>query len=147
MAWIGDDADELVSALGRGLADVDRVSAALLFGSHARGKARPDSDIDVAVLLDPPPGEGEGYPVAREVMLALSRVVAGERLDLVLLHRAPPSLAFRILRDGRVVYCSDPVALHRFRVRIYDLHADFAPVDALFQRSVRRRALAAVKHG
>ena len=33
----------------------DRIERVVLFGSRARGDARPDSDYDVAVFLTPPP--------------------------------------------------------------------------------------------
>lgn len=41
----------MVESLSRCLAEVPWVEFAYLFGSHAQGRARPDSDIDVAVKV------------------------------------------------------------------------------------------------
>ena len=42
----------LRDGLARGLRAEPTVRLAYLFGSRARGAARPDSDVDVAVLVD-----------------------------------------------------------------------------------------------
>ena len=42
--------DPIVEALRKALRGRKDVRLALLFGSRARGRARPDSDADVAVL-------------------------------------------------------------------------------------------------
>ena len=44
--------DELVADLAERLKPEADVAVAYLFGSRARGTARPNSDVDVAVLLD-----------------------------------------------------------------------------------------------
>ncbi|MEK6607373.1 MAG: nucleotidyltransferase domain-containing protein [Myxococcota bacterium] len=63
------DARRFVEALDRHLGD--RLRAAVLFGSHARGEARADSDIDLLILLrDAPPFFDRCFlavDVAREV--------------------------------------------------------------------------------
>lgn len=45
------DASELIERLRRAAEPLPELSAAILFGSRAVGRARPESDIDVAVLL------------------------------------------------------------------------------------------------
>lgn len=75
---------------------------AILFGSRARGTARPDSDVDVAIS---PAGE---LSLSDEHALAdaLERA-AGVPVDLVVLDRASPALRWRVARDG-IVLCSSP---------------------------------------
>src|SRR5690606_3426590 len=51
--------NELVRALARALMPLTEVKAAYLFGSHANDRARPDSDIDVAVLFGAAPAPDE----------------------------------------------------------------------------------------
>lgn len=44
--------DELRAIVVRWAGVVPKVRAVLLFGSHARGEAKPESDVDLAVELD-----------------------------------------------------------------------------------------------
>ncbi len=138
--------DEMSAALRAALDPISEVAAGLLFGSWATGRNRPDSDVDLAVLLDPPPSDADRYEQTRRLLIALGGHVAVERLDLVLLCDAPPALAFQVLKDGKVILCRDPVVLHRFRVDTYRRHADYEPVQRLFRRATRARALGESAH-
>jgi uncharacterized protein len=72
-------------------------SFALVFGSRARGDARPDSDLDVAAWWagDPPRPWDVDLP---------------EGVDLVVLPGAPLELAGRIALEGTVLFDDDPPA-------------------------------------
>jgi len=95
-----------VDALRLALAGRADVRVAVLFGSQARGSARPDSDVDVAV-------DAPGVDV-----LALSASLAGalgREVDVVLLEEAPISLVEHVVRDGIVVHEGYPGAGARWR--------------------------------
>jgi len=70
---------------------------ALLHGSRVNGRARPDSDIDVAAWWD------GAAPASFEVDLPAD-------VDLVVLNGAPLELAGRIAVDGQLLYDDDPPA-------------------------------------
>ena len=142
------DRDRLVSAIGRALAPASEVQAALLFGSRATGRARPDSDIDVAVLLEPATAATEDpRSLLRRLLEALATELSADRTDLVILNDAPPALAFQVLKYGVPAFEREPLALHRFRVRTYGKHADYAPVESFFREVTRRRVLGGTRHG
>jgi uncharacterized protein len=77
--------------------------AIYVYGSHARGHARPDSDLDVAVLLPPdqPPFD---------LLDTVSRISAkvGRSVDLVDLRRASDVLRREVLEHGVAAYQADP---------------------------------------
>lgn len=81
-----------------------RIAAAWLFGSQARGTARQDSDVDVAVLYsDPPAWSSPGGPFDLEGDLErLTRRV----VQVVVMNTAPVDLVHRVLRDG--ILLSEP---------------------------------------
>lgn len=135
------DTNRLVDAIGRAAATLPEVQGAFLFGSHATGRARADSDIDVAVLLEDALAPSDAHQRLRRVIGALAAEIAADRLDVVIPNGAPPALAFQVLKHGRLAYERDPTAVHRFRVRTYSLHADFEPVEKFFRAVTRRRVL------
>lgn len=80
-----------------------KVSSAWLFGSHAHGRARHDSDVDIAILTF--------SPLSSEELLRLSADLSWElredRVDLVELNQASPILAFEAI-SGKNILCKDP---------------------------------------
>jgi predicted nucleotidyltransferase len=134
------DRDRAAQAIGRALAPLPEVKAALLFGSRASGRARHNSDVDVAVLLDPSLPPEEPRLRFRRLFEALGTELASDRVDLVILNEAPPALAFQVLKHGVVALERDRKDLLRFRVRTYALHADYEPVERFFREVTKRRA-------
>jgi predicted nucleotidyltransferase len=87
----------LLSALRAALRTEQGVRLAVLFGSHARGSARPDSDVDLLVVLADNTRLADlearlGEATQRRVSLSL--------LDDVERH---PTILSEALRDGRVI--------------------------------------------
>jgi len=119
--------DDVEASLARALGDVrPDVLAAYLFGSRARGTARADSDVDVALLVDgapPPTLEGIGMDVQADLERDLRLPV-----DLVVLNRAPVDLVHRVLRDGHVVLERDRAARIRFEVDARNRYFDMQPI-------------------
>lgn len=123
------------AAVARVLDADPRIAYGLVFGSTARGDARPGSDLDVAIGLAP--------HVALDP-LAIGRLVSdleqasGRTVDLVLLDEAPPALAYRAFRDGGVVFVRDRSAMVERRVRAVLDYLDYRPFEAAFVRGVLR---------
>ena len=77
-----------------GKAEEEGIAAAYLFGSVARGTARPESDVDVGILYseDPPHTlEGTRLPARRRTWKSSSALP----VQLVVLNRAPVDLIYQ----------------------------------------------------
>lgn len=113
-----------------------RVPYAIVFGSWARGTQHGGSDLDVAIGGDP-----SGWN-ALELGQLIGRLeaAAARPVDLVLLDEAPPGLAFRIFRDGKVLVQRDAAALAARKARAALDYFDWQPVEALFHRPRPRSA-------
>lgn len=86
------------------VAEIPGIETLVLFGSRATGRARPDSDLDIAVL----PTEAVDSPKARHrlqiaVIVALAHLAPDDRVDVVLVDEAPVVLRQRIMEHGRVL--------------------------------------------
>ena len=121
--------DEMRAALG---AAPREVLAAYLYGSRARGTARPDSDVDVAILLTAPPAPTlQG--VARDLEGSLERALRLP-VQVVVLNTASPDLAHRVLRDGAILLDRDRPARLRFEVQSRNEYFDMEPIRRLYRR-------------
>jgi predicted nucleotidyltransferase len=102
------------------------VIAAYLFGSRVAGKARPDSDVDTAVLLSEEDG-GARFERRLRLMSEVSDV-CGREADVVVLNDAPPLLQDQVLRHGRLVFERDQQARVEFEVWAGKVYADLKPM-------------------
>lgn len=92
-----------------------------LFGSQARGAGRPDSDVDLAVLVRRPLPPEAVFEAAQDLALALRRDV-----DLVDLSRAPGVLRAQVVAGGRCLHAADPAAVAAFEMYALSDHARLA---------------------
>lgn len=112
------------------------VAAIYVFGSVARGSARPDSDLDLALLMREAPAatlESRLFDYQDELTRRAGRVV-----QLTILNDAPADLWHRVLRDGRVLLDRDRSLRIRSEVRARNLYFDLLP----HLQRYRARALA-----
>lgn len=97
------------------------IRLALLFGSRARGGARADSDVDLAVLADAPLAGERRAAIVEAVALA-----TGCAVDLVDLYPAPEPVLGEALKGIRLV---GDAAVHAGLVTRHVMNAaDFLPL-------------------
>ena len=109
----------------------------VLFGSAARGQARPDSDCDIAVA---------GCPRDRiwDLSVALQETIrSGAQLDLVRLEPADPLLRYEILRDAVLLY-GDADLFCEVRAFAFRDFQDSASLFAL-EKTLLRKKLARIE--
>lgn len=115
-----------------------RVVLAYLFGSCARGEAKPSSDVDIAVLLA---GHGEElYANYRELILGIRDALGTERFDLLLLNDAAPTMRFAVITTGRLLYAQSDQELNAFEADTIRTYQDTAHLRAVQNDYLRRRA-------
>lgn len=115
------------------------VAAAYLFGSHARAKAQPSSDIDIAVLLDSG-GDGSHSNIRDELLLELSRLTRKE-VDVVILNRANLTLLQQVFSKGICLIVNDKKQLAVFMMVAFSEIADFAYYRSAMERRFVREIL------
>ncbi len=107
--------------------------AAWLYGSVARGTARHDSDVDLALLYRSPLGPELDTPASRlEVSLEEE---LGREVQVLVANSAPPDLLHRVLRDGVLLLDRDRRARILFEVRTRKEFFDMQPIFELYRRS------------
>lgn len=97
--------ESLVERVGAALRGFPQVAGAYLFGSIL-GACRPDSDIDLGLVLEPgiEPDSVEGDRLEADIALSLP-TVEGHPFDIVLLNPEKPLFVFRVIKEGELIYC------------------------------------------
>ena len=121
------------------------VVLAYLFGSHARGTADRDSDIDVAVLLADGLSPAERHRARLQLAVEFSRVlrVPLERLEVVVLQDVTTLLRYNAIRHGVLLYQLDVPTRKAFEVAVERRFDDEHPERERETRLTLRRILAA----
>ncbi|MGH9361135.1 MAG: type VII toxin-antitoxin system MntA family adenylyltransferase antitoxin [Thermoanaerobaculia bacterium] len=130
-----------LEALRQALAAVPAVRLAAVFGSEARGKSGPQSDVDLALQLVPPTA------AARRDAVAAARAAIGREIDAVDLDSAPPLLRFQIARDGVLLVEREPRSWTRFKATAMVDWWDWAPTARRIHADYIRRLREHVAHG
>jgi len=100
--------------------------AAYLFGSVARGQADRLSDVDIAVLFDAGLEAEESVERQLRLMGDLEAYTRRE-VQIVVLNRAPPLLAYQAVRHGILLYERSRPERIDFEVRARRVYFDFKP--------------------
>lgn len=111
--------DEIRGVLSR----FSSIHLAIVFGSVASGHARPDSDLDLAVLGKTPLSANQKI----ELIAALAQQV-GRPIDLVDLYEGPQPLLGQVIRDGRRILGTDSAFAALITRNLLD-QADFVPLQ------------------
>ena len=100
------------------------VLAAYLYGSHAKGYAREDSDIDVAVMMSPD-FSGDPYKYQFDLEYNVSRAVDGAKIETILLNNMGYPLRYNASIGGRLFYSRDNIERAREEIKIQNEREDF----------------------
>lgn len=122
------------------------VAMAFLFGSIATGKATSESDADIAIYFWPAKKsleweEDRSHKNEDEIWSNVEKII-GLKTDLVVLNRAPATLAFSAIREGVPLTIKDRGLFLRFLLTVSAASEEFQEyVDDFWQIKQRSRSL------
>ena len=96
----------------------DAVLGLILFGSVARGCARPFSDVDLCIVTE------KNIPDAVRMEL-LS--YGSEKIDVSIFADLPLPIRFRVVKEGKTLFVKDPLTLHRMKTATVREYLDYEP--------------------
>lgn len=128
-----------IESMARYFAAQPDVVVAYLFGSVAQGAARPQSDVDVAVLFDAQLDSLErGKRYFDLLGSALERFVS-HPVDVRVLNETTALFCFQVIKYGRVIYERTRAERIAFEVRTMTNYADTKPLRDFFTQDLYRR--------
>jgi hypothetical protein len=96
-----EEIDKIVKDLKR----YPEVMAIILFGSHARGKAKPISDIDIAVITK---DSNKSLETEKSLEAEISSF-SSNILDVVPFFRLPLYIQFEVFKYGKTLFVRDEI--------------------------------------
>jgi uncharacterized protein len=116
------------------------VLAVYLYGSQAGRQARPDSDIDLAILFDeekklPSSWGGRHVSISGQLSQLLKKEVEVQDLSL-----ADVSFCHRVLTEGRLVYCKNDNKRADFEVGCLNSYFDLKPFYQEYYSVLQQKA-------
>lgn len=124
---ISVDISNIIEKLTPVLKSQKVVVAAYLFGSIL-GRCRPDSDIDVGLLLAPDVSysEKEAEIILEEILEVLPPL-NNHPFDLIILNHSSAIFAYKVITQGRLIYASNLEAVTDFMEKVSRQRAENYP--------------------
>ena len=118
--------EEKLKSLVQRVSKKKYVEAIILFGSRAKGRARKDSDYDLAVLT-------------KQITSAQAYDTIGlgsDSFQIELFNKLPLLIRYDVIKYGKILYCKDKNALNEIFFHTLKQYLDFEPRIKLFYKAV-----------
>lgn len=106
----------------------------LLFGSHAKGTARAESDIDLAYF-----SERELSSYERFILAADLSGLAGREVDLIDIKQIDTVFNMQVFADGKPIYMQDENEFVRQQMRAYSMYVTLNEQRAPIVETIKER--------
>jgi predicted nucleotidyltransferase len=103
-----------------------KVVGIILFGSHAKNRATPISDIDICII---------GRKL-RENEKARIEALGNEKIRIVFFDELPLPIKFRVFKEGKFLYLKDEAFVNSLRAQTISYFLDFKPILERYCRRV-----------
>jgi predicted nucleotidyltransferase len=112
------------NALRETLSGIAGLQLAYLFGSRVNGRESPQSDCDIALLLETP---SPGLEREEQIRHALCLSLHSDNIDMVVLNQAPIELAFVVIAEGKVLFQQDLASRVEYEADVLSRYYDYLP--------------------
>ena len=112
-----------IDKLKKLFASKKEIHTVLIFGSYAKNKERPDSDLDIGILTKD--FKSIPWDYALKLSKQIDTIVNGPESEVILLNTASPHIAFRAIQEGKIIYQIHPKTLwNLFVVKTISMNED-----------------------
>lgn len=119
------------------LASHDAILLAILFGSMTTGHAQPWSDVDIGVYVTTPLSLLETGKLTADLERLIEQDVDFLVLNDALEHN--PALAYRVIAEGKLLFCKDDSAFVSFKTSVILRYLDTAFLREMVTRAFYER--------
>jgi len=117
----------------------DNIRFALLYGSAARGKMGPLSDLDTAVFFTPDLNEQKMAEEQLTITCDLMKLCRLNNIDVTILNLSSPFLTYQVFKYGTVLKCSSEKEFYSFKAKTLGRYQDIKPMYELYAKAAMER--------
>lgn len=121
----------------------EEIQLGYLFGSFVHAPARVPEDLDLAILVDtlkfPVLDKKAPYGYQAELTTEIMHHLKFNRIDLTLLHRATPVLAYQVIHTGRLIFSRSEDIRNHFEITALKRHVDTKYLRRIKQYYLEKR--------
>ena len=114
------------------------INLAYLFGSYAKGRITPLSDVDVAVLLNDNIDPKVYFDIQTDLSDQLSSHLNRE-VEVVILNRADLRLSYQVIRYGKIVFEKNRNMKANFERKALNIYFDLRPMFDFYEKELLER--------
>lgn len=118
---------------------------AYLFGSSIKGKVKPLSDIDIALLFLT---EDINQYIEAKILIDTMEILETEKIDLINLNEAPLHIQYGVLKNKRIIFCDNDVKRIDFETKTIKEYLDFKHIrDTFNQKFLEKIGVGGERYG
>jgi predicted nucleotidyltransferase len=108
------------------------ISIVYLFGSKVTGRGNKWSDRDIGVVLKNLPPSSDTRALYNALYKLFSELYPKSKIDIVFLQKAPLSLQYSAIKEGKVLFEVNPKITVDYENKVVNQYLDFRPILDLF---------------
>ena len=135
----------LTTTIGDYCKDRKEIVAVYLFGSHATGKERSFSDMDIGVILHHR-DLNQAFNLQCKYSVALGRQLRKD-IHVAIMNTAGETLLKQIFQKGSCVCVNNPSVLARFKMTRFSMIGEFGYYLDMTQAGFQRKLTGGTSHG
>ena len=125
---------QLFNLITQACTSYESIIAAYIIGSQATNQARPASDVDIALLLEPG-NEHEFDYLGLKVAIERS---LNKDVDLVILNNASEPIKHQVRRDGKLVFDREPGQKKQWERMSRKYYQDFLHLHNIYMQGLKK---------
>ena len=138
---------QIITKLADLFNSIDEVEFAFLFGSTAKGRLTPITDMDVAVYLNDKVDLNSYGRLRIRLIGDVMDILKMNSVDLIILNDCSPLLKYEVQKHGILLVCKNPEKKVEFFVKTIKEYCDTKPMREFQIKASKQRLKKGVKRG
>lgn len=133
--------EKLIIKLKQALEQYQEIEFALLYGSYAKNKVTPLSDIDVALFIKKGLIQNEQKIISFLTIIEkeIAFITESDAIDVSILNIADPLLRFQVFTTGKIIFYKEIKQYYFEKAKSFSLYQDYQYLLDFFYNNTKKQ--------